>query len=292
VDGTYELFRAHFSKRPDHRDPRGRDLKATIGVVWSMLALLGTPEERVTHLAVAFDRPIRSFRNDLFAGYKSDEGVPPELLAQFEAVEEAMRAVGVVVWSMDEWEADDALATAADRWWPQVEQVRILTPDKDLAQCLRGDRVVQIDRVRRRLVDEAALVAQRGIAPESVPDYLALVGDVADGIPGIAGFGKKTAAALLGRYVHLEGIPSRAADWSVAVRGAESLAAALVAGLDEAYLYRRLATLVRTVPLVESLDDLRWRGVPRAAFEAWCRAVGAPDLLRDHALRFADESSR
>jgi 5'-3' exonuclease len=252
-----------------------------------MLALFGEAEEQATHVAAAFDNPIRSFRNDLFDGYKTDAGVPPELLAQFDAVEEAMRAIGVVVWSMNEWEADDALATAAARWSGEVDQVRILTPDKDLGQCLSGDRVVQVDRVRQRVWNEAALLAERGVRPASIPDYLALVGDTADGIPGISGFGKKTAAALLREYGHLEDIPARAADWKPAVRGAEALAATLAASREEALLYRRLATLVRTVPLRESLEDLRWRGVPRVAFDAWCGAVGAPEGLVTYARRFA-----
>jgi 5'-3' exonuclease len=283
VDGTYELFRAHFSKRPDHRDPGGRGRKATVGVVWSMLGLLRDPDERVTHVAVAFDRPIRSFRNDLFDGYKTDAGVPPELLDQFVPVEEAMNALGIVVWSMNEWEADDALATAADRWWKDVEQVRILTPDKDLGQCLRGASVVQVDRMRKRVIDEAGLLAARGVAPASVPDYLALVGDAADGIPGIPGFGEKTAATLLRAYGHIEHIPARAADWQVTVRGADTLAKCLADNVEQAFLYRRLATLVRTVPISQSLDDLRWRGVPPLAFEAWSDRIGAGDGLRAQA---------
>jgi 5'-3' exonuclease len=287
VDGTYELFRAHFSKRPDHTDSGGRDAKAVVGAVWSTLALFDDPEERATHIAIAFDNPIRSFRNDLFAGYKTDEGVPRELLDQFDPVEEAMRAIGVVVWSMKEWEADDALATAAARWTGEVEQVRILTPDKDLGQCLSGDRVVQVDRVRKRVWNEATLLEERGIRPASIPDYLALVGDTADGIPGIPGFGKKTAAALLLEYGHLEDIPARGADWKPSVRGAEALAATLDSSRAAALLYRRLATLVRDVPLRESLDDLRWRGVPQQAFDAWCRAVGAPEGLVTYARRFA-----
>jgi 5'-3' exonuclease len=287
VDGTYELFRAHYSKRPGHNDADGRDLKATVGVVWSMFALLADPEEQATHVAVAFDRPIRSFRNDLFAGYKTDIGVPRELLEQFEPVEEAVRAMGLVVWSMNEWEADDALATAATRWWQDVEQVRILTPDKDLGQCLQGERIVQVDRVRKRVIDEAALLAARGIAPASVPDYLALIGDAADGIPGIRGFGKVAAAALLHEYGHLDNIPPHAADWKPRLRGSESLAATLSAHRDEALLYRRLATLVRTVPLPESLAELRWRGVPRALFEAWCDTVHADESLRAQGLRLS-----
>jgi 5'-3' exonuclease len=286
VDGTYELFRAHFSKRPEARDPAGRDVKATVGVVSSMLALIDDPEERVTHLAAAFDNPVRSFRNDLYDGYKTEEGVPPELLAQFDRVEEAMRAIGVVVWSMDRWEADDALATAAARWADAVEQVRILTPDKDLGQCLRGERVVQVDRMRKRVIDQNGLLALRGIAPESIPDYLALVGDTADGIPGIKGFGEKTAAALLREYLHVERIPERARDWKVDVRGAATLAPTLAASREEVALYRKLATLVTDVPLTESLEDLAWRGVPRPAFEAWCDALGQSEQMRARPSRF------
>jgi 5'-3' exonuclease len=287
VDGTYELFRAHFSKRPDHVDRDGRPRKATVGVVASVLSLFTDPDERATHVAVAFDRPIRSFRNDLFPGYKTDEGMPAELLEQFVPVEEAVRAIGVVVWSMNEWEADDALATGAARWSHEVEQVRILTPDKDLGQSLRGARVVQVDRMRKRVIDEAALLELRGVAPQSVPDYLALVGDTADGIPGIEGFGKKTAATLLARYGRLEAIPRRAADWAVPLRGAESLAAALFSHFEQALLYRQLATLIETVPLAESFADLAWRGVPRANFEAWCAAVDVGDPVRAMGLRLA-----
>jgi 5'-3' exonuclease len=288
VDGTYELFRAHYAPRPDHRAPAGWDAKATVGVVSSLLALLHDPTEAVTHLAVAFDNPIRSFRNDLFAGYKSDEGVPPELHAQFDTVEEGVRAIGVVVWSMREHEADDAMASAARRFGGEVEQVRLMTPDKDLAQCLRGDRVVQIDRRQQKTTDEAAFRARRGFGPASVPDFLALTGDTADGIPGLAGFGEKSAATLLGAYEHIERIPRHALDWTVKPRGAPQLAATLAAHRDEALLYRRLATLVDTVPLPESLDDLRHRGVPRAAFEAWCDTVGA-NTLRAVPRRFAPD---
>jgi 5'-3' exonuclease len=278
VDGTYELFRAHFSKRPDHTAPDGRDAKATVGLAGNMLALLHDDAEAVTHIAVAFDNPIRSFRNDLFDGYKTEEGVPPELLAQFDGVEDAVRALGVVVWRMDTWEADDALATAAARWADDVEQVRILTPDKDLGQALRGKRVVQVDRMRQKEIDEDALLAARGIRPASIPDWLALVGDTADGIPGITGFGEKTAAALLLEYGHIEAIPDDATKWKPRVRSADRLAATLAASRDAALLYRKLATLVTDVPLKESLEDLRFRGVPRAEFAAWCDSIGARDL--------------
>jgi 5'-3' exonuclease len=278
VDGTYELFRAHYSPRPAHRDPAGRDAKATVGVVSSLLALLHDAEEAVTHLAVAFDNPIRSFRNDLFADYKSDEGVPPELRAQFDAVEGAVRALGLVVWSMREHEADDALASGARLFADRAEQIRILTPDKDLAQCLRGARVVQVDRRQKKVTDEAAFRAARGFGPASVPDFLALTGDTADGIPGLPGFGDKSASLLVGAYEHLEAIPPLPFQWRVKPRGALQLAATLTERRADALFYRTLATLVDTVPLHESLDDLRWRGVPRARFEAWCDGVGAKTL--------------
>jgi 5'-3' exonuclease len=280
VDGTFELFRAHFSKRPDHTAPSGLQVKATLGVAASLLQLLTDPKEQVTHLAVAFDNPIRSFRNQLFAGYKTEEGVAPELLAQFDSVEAATRALGVVVWSMDQWEADDALATAAARFAADdaVEQVRILTPDKDLGQCLRGRKVVQVDRLRNKEIDEEGLVALRGIGPASIPDWLALTGDVADGVPGLPGFGAKTAAALLAKFQRLEDIPDDPRAWPPTVRGADRLARVLAAARPEALLYRQLTRLTTDVPLPETLDDLRWRGVPRAAFEAFCTEMGTNDL--------------
>jgi 5'-3' exonuclease len=278
VDGTYELFRAHYSKRPDHRAPAGWDAKATVGVAASLLALLADPSEAVTHIAVAFDNPIRSFRNDLFPAYTSDEGVAPELRAQFDTVEDATRALGVTVWSMRDYEADDALATGAARFSPEVDQVRIMTPDKDLGQCLRGDRVVQVDRRQRTVTDEAAFRAMRGFGPASMPDFLALVGDTADGIPGLDGFGERSASQLLGAYEHLEGIPDLPLHWTVKPRGALRLAATLAGARPEALLYRKLATLVNTVPLAESLDELRFRGVPRARFEAWCDELGVTTL--------------
>lgn len=288
VDGTFELFRAHFSKRPGHVTPGGWEAKATLGLAASMLALLGDQGEAVTHLAVAFDHPIRSFRNELYAGYKTEDGVPAELLAQLDAAEEAMRALGVTVWPMDRFEADDALATGAARFSGEVEQVRLLTPDKDLGQCLSGRRVIQVDRVRGRELDEAALLARRGIRPESVPDFLALVGDDADGIPGLPGFGEKTAARLLGEHLHLERIPADPGRWPAGIRGAAQLSGVLERGREEAALYRRLATLVRDVPLPGSLDDLRWRGVPRAGFERWCASLGARSLLAAPIPRWAD----
>jgi 5'-3' exonuclease len=278
VDGTYELFRAHFSKRPPHAAPDGPDAKATVGLAASMLALLHDEEERVSHVAIAFDNPIRSVRNDWFPGYKTDEGVPPELLAQFDAAEDAARALGMTVWRMDRYEADDALATGAARWRGEVEQVRILTPDKDLGQSVRGQQVVQVDRLRNRVIDEDDVLRRRGVGPAGVPDWLALVGDAADGIPGIPGFGEKTAAALLRVHLHLESIPQDGASWPRDIRSADRLAATLATRMEDALLYRKLATLIEDVPLPETLDDLAWRGVPRPAFESWCERLGARDL--------------
>jgi 5'-3' exonuclease len=287
VDGTYELFRAHFSRRPEHA-PRGRDLKATVGLAASMLALLHDQVEDVSHVAIAFDNPIRSVRNDWFEGYKTDEGVPAELLAQFDLAEDAARAIGMVVWSMDRYEADDALATAAARWRDRVEQVRVLTPDKDLGQAIVGQRVVLVDRMRKRVIDEEELLLRRGIRPASVPDWLALVGDAADGLPGLPGFGDKTAASLLRAFGHIEGIPADPKTWPPDIRGADRLAVTLSARMKLALLYRKLATLIVDVPLAERLEDLRWPGVPRRAFEAWCDLVGAADL-RERPTRWGAE---
>jgi 5'-3' exonuclease len=278
VDGTYELYRAHYAPRPGHREPSGNDAKATVGIVESMLALLHDSDEAVTHIAVAFDNPIHSFRNDLFPPYKSDEGVPPELRAQFDAAEDAVRSIGVTVWSMREYEADDGLASGARQFRDQVDQVRILTPDKDLGQCLIGDRVVQIDRRQKKVTSEAAFRAERGFAPASMPDFLALTGDTADGIPGLPGFGKKSAGMLLGVYERLEQIPADPFQWKVRPRGAPQLAATLVERRDDAILYRKLATLVDTVPLEYTLDDLKFAGVPRARFERWCDELGVQRL--------------
>jgi len=278
VDGTYELYRAHFAPRPGHLAPNGIDAKATVGIVASLLALLNDPEESVTHIAVAFDNPIRSFRNDLYPPYKSDEGVPPELRAQFDAAEAAVRAIGVTAWPMRDFEADDALATAAHRFGGEVEQVRILTPDKDLGQCLNGDRVVQVDRRQRKVMNETAFRELRGFAPRSMPDFLALAGDAADGFPGLPGFGQKTASLLISAYEHIEEIPTDPLEWKVNLRGATQLAATLVDRRDQAILFRRLATLVDHVPIAESLDDLRFAGVPRDSFRRWCDELGIERL--------------
>ncbi len=279
LDATYELFRAHFG-RPPSADAQGRAVGATIGLVESVLRLLRDPG--VTHLGCATDHVVRSWRNERYAGYKTEAGMPPELLAQFELAEEALRAIGLVVWPMVEFEADDALATAAARWAdsPGVARVVILSPDKDLAQCVRLDgRVVAFDRRRERIIDADAVRARFGVDPESIPDWLALVGDAADGFPGLRGWGERSASTVLARYVHLEAIPERAWEWDVSLRGAGALAETLRAGRAEALLYRELATLVTDVPLPETRDDLAWRGVPRGPFSRLVGELRAPHLL-------------
>jgi 5'-3' exonuclease len=288
VDGTYELFRAHYSKRPPHASPDGQDVKATVGLVLSMLWLLEDPSEEVTHVGIAFDNPIESFRNDLFEGYKSGAGVEPALLAQFDLVEEAAAAIGITVWSMDRWEADDALATAARRFRGEVEQVRILTPDKDLGQCVSGTQIVQVDRMREKVIDEDGVWQRNGVAPPSIPDYLALVGDTADGIPGVPGFGAKSSSALLAHYGNVETIPDDPDKWEVKVRGAVRLAETLAGMREEVALYKHLATLVEDVPFEESLSDLEWRGVPRERCETLCLVLGS-ETLRERVHRW-DES--
>jgi 5'-3' exonuclease len=285
VDGTYELFRCYFGA-PKAAGPDGREVGAVRGLARTLLALLR--EGGVTHVAVAFDHVIESFRNDLFDGYKTSEGVPPDLLDQFPLAERMTTALGLVAWPMVEFEADDALAAAAARWAdaPGVEQVLLCTPDKDMAQCVRGSRIVCVDRLRRRVLDEAGVVEKFGVAPESIPDWLALVGDSADGIPGVPRWGAKASAALLARYRHLEAIPARAEQWDVAVRGAASLAESLQEHREPAILYRRLATLRTDVPLAESLDDLEWRGARRDELGRLVTELGDPELPeRIHAWR-------
>jgi 5'-3' exonuclease len=279
VDGTYELFRAYFGA-PHAFGPRGDEVGATRGLLRTLLSLLR--EDGVTHVACAFDHVIESFRNSLFPGYKTSEGVPADLLSQFPLAERATAALGVVVWPMVEFEADDALATAAARWRdaPGVEQVVICTPDKDLSQCVRGARVVRLDRMRRIQYDETGVITKFGVAPASIPDWLALVGDDADGIPGIPGWGAKSAASVLARYGSIEAIPDDATHWQVGVRSAPQLAAALVSLRAEAALYKTLATLREDVPLSESLDDLEWRGVPRAELTAFCLEIDDEALLQ------------
>jgi len=281
LDGTYELFRAHFGRRDVIKAPDGSDLRATLGILESTLSLLREPG--VTHLAASFDTVIESFRNDMFPGYKTSAGIEPELLAQFPLAERVLEAIGVVVWGNVEFEADDALATAAVRWVEDVEQVVILTPDKDLAQVVVGDRIVTYDRRRQQMLDEEGVVAKFGIHPESIPDYLALVGDTADGVPGLPGWGAKSASKVLYRYPRLEMIPLDAAEWEVEVRGAKTLAATLRDNLDEAFLYRELTTLRLDVPITESLSDLEWQGVPRELFSRVCGEMGFdPEAIRVH----------
>lgn len=272
IDGTFELFRAFYGRKDTRLAPDGTDINATYGVLRSTLDLLSEPG--VSHVAAAFDTVIESFRNDMFAGYKTGEGIDPALLAQFPLVEEALAAAGVTVWGMIEFEADDAIATAALRWMDDVDQVVVASPDKDLMQCVVADRVVAWDRMRGRWFDEAAVVEKFGIRPESIPDYLALVGDTADGVPGLPGWGPKSAAAVLARWGRLEMIPEEEADWDVTVRGASRLAETLRRYREDAFLYRRLTTLRRDVPLAETLEQLEWRGVDAGAFPTMCRQFG------------------
>jgi 5'-3' exonuclease len=279
VDATYELFRAHFSPRPRVRGRGSADLTAVSGLIETLLALLR--DEGATHLGCATDHVIRSFRNDLYPGYKTDAGVPPELLAQFPVAEAAMGALGVVVWPMVELEADDALATAAARWESRagVDRILVCTPDKDLAQCVRDGRVVLRDRRRDLTYDDAAVRRKWGVAPASVPDRLALVGDAADGFPGLPGWGARSAEAILARYGHLEAIPRDAGEWDVAVRGSAVLATTLRERWDDALLFRTLATLRTDAPLPqESPDDLAWGGTPRDAWLAFCVETGLTRL--------------
>ncbi|MGH8872230.1 MAG: 5'-3' exonuclease [Acidimicrobiia bacterium] len=281
LDGTYELFRAHYGRKDTVTGPDGSDLKATLGIMESTLALLREPG--VTHLAASFDTVIESFRNVMFLAYKSSAGMDPDLLAQFPTAEDALEAIGVVVWRNIEFEADDAIATAAIRWVEDVEQVVIATPDKDLNQLVIGDRIVTYNRREQKMLDEAAVVEKFGIHPESIPDYLALVGDTADGVPGLPGWGAKSASAVLARYPRLELIPESAADWEVTVRGGDKLAATFRENQEAVYLYRELTTLRFDVPIEESLEDLEWKGVPRHRFEEFCASVGFdPESIRVH----------
>ena len=275
LDGTYELFR-HFYAMPRQQSRDGQEVAAIIGVLGSALGML---EGGTTHLGVATDHVIESFRNDLWAGYKTSAGIEPELLTQFHPLEDALRAMGLTVWAMEEFEADDALAAAAHRAGEStaVEQVIICTPDKDLSQCVRGERVVQFDRRKRELRDERGVVARFGVGPESIPDYLALVGDSADGFPGVPGWGEKASGTVLGRYVHLEKIPANSTRWEVPVRGAARLAAALAEHRELALLFRKLATLRTDVPVFATVEDLRWRG-PRPEFEGVAARLGVSGL--------------
>ncbi len=276
VDGTYELFR-HFLAPAAAVDPSTPEtLRAVRGVVASLLGML---EGGATHVGVATDHVIESFRNALWPGYKTGEGLDPLLAAQFEPLEEALRALGLVVWPMVEFEADDALAAAAAAAAadPRVERVVVCTPDKDLAQCVRGTRIVQLDRRARTVRDEAGVRSKFGVAPASIPDWLALVGDAADGYPGLPGWGKASAAAVLARYQRLEQVPRRAADWDLAVRGGPRLAATLVEQWERVLLFRTLATLRTDAPIDAGVDALRWRG-PRDDFLAWAERLASPSL--------------
>jgi len=271
VDGTYELFRAYYAPGQKAQTADGREVGAVRGILRTLKSLLDEPD--CTHVAVAFDHVIESFRNDLFAGYKTGAGTEPELRGQFELAEQAARALGVVVWPMIEFEADDALAAAAARFVDRVERVVICTPDKDLAQCVRGQRVVLRDRRRRIELDEVGVVEKFGVRPSSIPDYLALVGDSADGIPGVPRWGAKSAATVLAAYGDMDAIPDDAADWSVTVRGAKALAASLAERREEARLYRSLATLRTDVDLPEDLDEIAWQGADQAALGAVCERL-------------------
>ncbi|MYD04874.1 MAG: flap endonuclease [Acidimicrobiia bacterium] len=271
LDATYELFRAYFGY-PRRLSPEGMEVGAVYGVVDSTLRLLAEPG--VTHLGAATDAVIESFRNDIFPGYKTGEGIEPELLAQFRLAEEALETIGVTVWAMREFEADDAIATAADRWMDQVDRVVILSPDKDLTQCVVKDRVVTYNRRERKRYDEAGVQEKFGVLPTSIPDYLALVGDAADRIPGIPGWGAKSASTLLARYGCIEDIPPSPAEWDVKVRGAARLSTNLESARDEAYLYRKLTVLRRDAPLVETLEDLEWKGAHRSGFIELCERLG------------------
>ena len=282
VDGTYELFRYHFAL-PSHVTADGREVAAARGVAGSVLGML---EEGATHVGVATDHVIESFRNDLYDGYKDGSGVEPALLSQFGLVEDLLRAIGVTVFAMVEYEADDALGAAARvaAADPRVDEVLICTPDKDLGQCV-GGKVFQLDRRQGKRSGVAEVREKFGVDPESIPDYLGLVGDTADGFPGLPGWGAKSAATVLARYGHLEAIPPGADDWDVTVRGAGKLARTLRDQFDDAVLFRRIATLEYDAPTITSVDELRWNG-PTSALPALAASVDAPGLA-ERAVRLA-----
>lgn len=290
VDATYELFRAHHAPRPPVRGRDGAILTGVSGLVDQLLHLLR--EEGATHVACATDHVIRSFRNDLYAGYKTEAGVAPELLAQFPIAEAAIEALGLTLWPMVEFEADDAIAAACARFGghPAVERIVVCSPDKDMAQLVRDGRVVLLDRRRGITYDDAAVMAKWGVPPASIPDWLALVGDAADGYPGLPGWGATSSAAVLVRYGSLEAIPARVTEWDVpGIRGAARLAASLAQQRGDAALYRRLARLRTDAPIPQSdPDELRWRGAPRAAWEAFCDEWGLV-RLRSRPHRWRDD---
>ena len=277
IDGTYELFR-HFFAVPSAKAVNGQEIGAVRGVLASVLSML---EQGATHIGVATDHVVESFRNDLYPGYKTSEGVDLELLSQFSVLEEALEAMGVVVWPMVEFEADDALASAAAKAarHERVGQVIICTPDKDLGQCVVGTRVVQLDRRREIVRDEAGVVAKFGVEPQTIPDYLAVVGDSADGYPGVAGWGQKAAAQTLSQYHHLEDIPKDWREWHPSIRKARVLAESLFSTWKDALLFRALATLRLDAPVFNTVEDLQWKG-PRPNFEEQCQRMKSPELLR------------
>ncbi len=272
VDGTYELFR-HYYALPSAHDATGREIAAVRGVLTSLLAMM---RAGATHIAVATDHVIESFRNELWPGYKTSAGVEPDLLAQFPLLEEVLSAAGIVVWPMVEFEADDALAAAAMAAVrdPRVEQVIICTPDKDLAQCVQGSRIVQLNRRTRVVVDEPGVVKKFGVSPESIPDYLALVGDTADGYPGLRGWGAKSSAAVLAKFGHLESVPADFREWRVNAARAKTLADTLLRERDQAMLFRRLATLRTDISLFDDVEQLRWKG-PTPTFDSLAASLDA-----------------
>ena len=282
LDGTYELFRAYFGA-PPRRAPDGREVGAVAALTGSILGLLSEPG--VTHVAAAFDSIIESFRNEVFPAYKTGEGIDSALLDQFPLAERAMKAIGVTVWSM--YDYDDALATAARRWVGDVDQVVVMTPDKDLAQMYGNPNIVGYDRRKGAFIDRAGVIEKFGVEPESIPDWLGLVGDAADGLPGIPGWGAKSSATILARYGHLEGIPLEAALWDVKVRSADKLALTLRERMGDALLYRFLAQLRTDVPIPDSLADLAWKGVPRQRYGAFCEELGF-NTLRERPDRWVD----
>ena len=275
VDGTYELFR-HFFALPSGLDTNGNEVGAVRGVLSSVVGLFAGG---ATHVGVATDHVVESFRNDLYPGYKTGDGVPAPLLAQFPVLEEALQSMGVVVWAMVQYEADDALASAAAKAArdDRVGQAIICTPDKDLAQSVVGSRVVQLDRRRGILRDEAGVLSKWGVRPKSIPDYLAVVGDSADGFPGLPGWGAKAAALTFSQYPHLEDVPKDWRHWHPSIRGAQRLSAVLFEQWNDALLYRTLATLRVDVPVFEMVDELQWKG-PRAEFERYCQRIQSPGL--------------
>lgn len=283
VDGTYELFRHYFAV-PSATDSNGQEIGAVRGVVGSVISML---EKGATHIGVATDHIIESFRNDLYPYYKTGEGIEPELFSQFPILEEALTSLGVVVWAMSEFEADDALAAAAVKAAQDehVGTVYICTPDKDLSQCVVDDKIVQMDRRQNIVRNEAGVIEKFGVGPKSIPDYLALVGDSADGFPGLPGWGAKAAASVLSNYSHLEDIPKDVSQWNPSIRNAKKLSATLQESWDDAILFRKLATLRYDVPVFDTVEDLRWKDT-QPNFEAICGHLNAKDFLaRVHQIK-------